>query len=124
MFYKQNSCVLCSPDTFISCAIIIVPNLPKPLNPKPQNPKPRGLWPLADTKISWATHHIFSRLGQAYSRLGHPPLPGLAPLSRDTVYPPNQPVIVDPGNPFAPLIFPCGICRKEVQEHQQVGTSS
>lgn len=47
------------------------------------------------------------------------PPPGLVPLSRDTVYPPDQPVIVNPGNPSAPPIFPCGICRKEVQEHEQ-----
>ena len=45
-------------------------------------------------------------------------------LASGQVFGPDQPVIVNPGNPSAPPIFPCGICRKEVQEHEQVETSS
>jgi len=40
-------------------------------------------------------------------------------MGRDTVYPPGQPMIFNPGNPAAPPIYPCGICRKEVHENDQ-----
>merc|ERR1719342_268842 len=46
-----------------------------------------------------------------------PPIGG--PLGRDTVYPPDQPVIFNQENPSAPPIYPCGICRKEVHENDQ-----
>ena len=42
-----------------------------------------------------------------------------APLGRDTIYPPDQPVIFNQQNPSAPPIYPCGICRKEVHENDQ-----
>ena len=50
--------------------------------------------------------------------MGPPPGP-CVPLGRDTLYPPDQPII-NTGNPSAPPIYPCGICRKEVHENDQV----
>lgn len=44
---------------------------------------------------------------------------GPGPMGRDTVYPPDQPMIFNPQNPSAPPIYPCGICRKEVHENDQ-----
>merc|ERR1712042_111071 len=50
---------------------------------------------------------------------GPPGMGGPGPMGRDTVYPPDQPMIFNPQNPSAPPIYPCGICRKEVHENDQ-----
>ena len=51
---------------------------------------------------------------------GPPGMSGPGPMGRDTIYPPDQPMIFNPQNPSAPPIYPCGICRKEVHENDQV----
>lgn len=50
---------------------------------------------------------------------GPPGMSGPGPMGRDTIYPPDQPMIFNPQNPSAPPIYPCGICRKEVHENDQ-----
>merc|ERR1712002_138880 len=50
---------------------------------------------------------------------GHPGMGGPGPMGRDTIYPPDQPMIFNPQNPSAPPIYPCGICCKEVHENDQ-----
>lgn len=40
-------------------------------------------------------------------------------ISNERLYPPGQPIIFNPQNPSAPPIYPCGICRKEVGDHDQ-----
>jgi len=50
---------------------------------------------------------------------GPPGMGGPGAMGRDTIYPPDQPMIFNPQNPSAPPIYPCGICRKEVHENDQ-----
>ena len=53
--------------------------------------------------------------------MGGPPggPPGGGPLSNEKVYPPGQPMIMNPQNPSAPPIYPCCVCHKEVHENDQ-----
>ena len=50
-----------------------------------------------------------------------PPHPGQPPLRspHSKQYPPNQALIVNPQNPNAPPIHPCGACRRELQENEE-----
>ncbi|XP_067933599.1 protein pygopus-like [Watersipora subatra] len=49
------------------------------------------------------------------------PVPStMPPATLGHNYPPDQPVIFNPSNPNAPPIYPCGICRKEIVESDQV----
>merc|ERR1712183_913318 len=57
--------------------------------------------------------------GPPVMRGGPPGMGGPGVMGRDTIYPPDQPMIFNPQNPSAPPIYPCGICRKEVHENDQ-----
>lgn len=49
-------------------------------------------------------------------RSSQPPSPSPAGVAgRGIIYPPNQPIIINPHNPHAPPIHPCGACRREAQ---------
>lgn len=48
-------------------------------------------------------------------RSSQPPSPNPAALAGRIIYPPNQPIIINPHNPHAPPIHPCGACRREAQ---------
>ncbi|XP_022256867.1 pygopus homolog 1-like isoform X1 [Limulus polyphemus] len=41
------------------------------------------------------------------------------PLGSGKVYPPGQSMVLNPQNPNAPPIYPCGICHKEVHDNDQ-----
>jgi len=50
----------------------------------------------------------------------HPSMMGGGLNPNEKVYPPGQSMVFNPDNPSAPPIYPCGICRKEVHESDQV----
>uniref|UniRef100_T1GAQ9 Uncharacterized protein n=1 Tax=Megaselia scalaris TaxID=36166 RepID=T1GAQ9_MEGSC len=43
----------------------------------------------------------------------------MPPASASKLYPPGQPLISNPLNPNAPPIYPCGSCRKEVNDNEE-----
>jgi hypothetical protein len=40
-------------------------------------------------------------------------------LPNDKVYPAGVPMVANPQNPSGPPIYPCGICRQEVNDNDQ-----
>ena len=121
----------------------VPPGLSQPgLYPGAPSPAQPGLYPGAPSPMASPAHSGFGGPSPAHpgmaGRLSPPPAPrppsmgppsldmgppppsaSSAPLGRDTVYPPDQPVIFNQQNPSAPPIYPCGICRKEVHENDQ-----
>ena len=48
------------------------------------------------------------------------PIPSpLSMMSNEKVYPPGQPMVFNLQNPSAPPIYPCGVCRREVNDNDQ-----
>lgn len=54
--------------------------------------------------------------------MGHPDMQRPLFTPSDKVYPTHHPMIYNSHNPTGPPIYPCGVCRKEVNDNDQVIT--